>query len=600
MFHSRLLWRLYTGYAAIIVISTLVVGILLSRQLAENTLQEIQDSLSVRSEFLTEIAKDSLLTPSVANSNSLQSTLSELGISAASRLTVVAPDGRVIADSQEQPQAMDNHLQRPEILDATDNGVGTASRYSQTIKQMMMYQAVAVTENQQLIGFVRASVPLTTVDSRLAQLRTIILLSAGIVAIAALILGLYFVKRFTDPLRRMTEAAEAISQGDYDRRITLSQKDELGTLAAAFNRMAKGSAQRMAEIILERNRLSSIFAGMVEGVIDVDQHQRIMHINQVAADLLGLPIDECLQQPIWEQVRTIEIITALEQALNKREIVKVQMRRPSAEDDRVVDIYAAALHNEKNEPIGAVIVLHNISELDHLERIRRDFVANASHELKTPITAIRGLTETILDDTEMPEDTKHDFIEKVHAQSLRLSSLVTDLMTISRLESDHQEKSFHSFDLVEVVKRSVAASKEIVKEKQLDLKLELPATAMMITGENQAISQLVDNLIDNATKYTDIAGTIDISLRQENNKALLTVKDSGIGINPQLQQRIFERFYRIDKARSRELGGTGLGLSIVKNIAEQHGGTVSVESQPGIGSTFCVTLPLETCPDSQQ
>lgn len=593
MFSSRLLWRLYTGYATIILISALVVGIMLSRQLEKNTLEEIQDSLSVRSALLTEIAKDSLLASSAGNNrDSLQSTLTELGISTESRLTVVATDGLVIADSQEQPQAMDNHLQRPEIIDAMDTGAGIASRYSQTIQQMMMYRAVAVRENQQLIGFVRVSVPLTTVDSRLAQLRLIILLSAGIVAIAALILGLYFVKRFTDPLLRMTEAAEAISQGDYNRRIAVTQKDELGTLAAAFNRMAKGSAQRMAEITLERNRLSSIFAGMVEGVIDVDQDQKIVHINQVAADLLELSIKDCIDQPIWEQVRVAEINTALEQALNKREVVKAQMRRPSAEDDQVVDIYAAALHNENQELIGAVIVLHNISELDHLERIRRDFVANASHELKTPITAIRGLTETILDDADMPEATRHDFIEKVHAQSLRLSSLVTDLMTISRLESDHQEKSFHSFDLVELVRRSVTATRQVCEEKQLDLQLDLPNEPLMINGEIQAISQLVDNLIDNATKYTDVAGAISVSLCREDETALLTVKDSGIGISPQLQQRIFERFYRVDKARSRELGGTGLGLSIVKNIAEQHGGSVSVESQPGVGSTFSVSLPL--------
>ena len=598
MFHSRLLWRLYSGYAAIIVISVLVVGILLSRQLEENTLEEIQDSLSVRSALLTEIARDSLLTASTTSNSSFQSTLTKLGNSTASRLTVIAADGRVIADSQEQPQAMDNHLQRPEIIDAMANGTGVASRYSQTLQQMMMYRAVAVSEDQQLTGFVRVSVPLTTVDSRLAQLRSIILLSAGIVAIAAHLLGLYFVRRFTDPLQRMTEAAEAISQGDYDRRINLSQKDEVGTLAAAFNRMAKTSAERMDEIILERNRLSNIFAGMVEGVIDVDQHQKIVHINQVAADLLELSTDDCLDQPIWEQVRVTEIIAALEQTLNKSDIVKAQMRRPTEGDDQVVNIYAAALHNEGEELIGAVIVLHDISELDHLERIKRDFVANASHELKTPITAIRGLTETILDDIEMPEETKHDFIKKVYAQSLRLSSLVTDLMTISRMESDHQEKNFHSFDLVEVAKRSVAASEEITKEKQLDLKLELPAIAMNIKGDYQAISQLVDNLLDNATKYTGMAGTILISIRSENTDVVLTVKDSGIGISPQLQQRIFERFYRVDKARSRELGGTGLGLSIVKNIAEQHGGSVSVESQPGLGSTFCVSLPMQAYADS--
>ncbi|NQV68590.1 MAG: HAMP domain-containing protein [Pseudohongiella sp.] len=594
MFRSKLLWRLYTGYVAIILISTLVVGIQLSRQLAANSLEEIQHSLAVSSELLAAIAKDSLLAPSPdSNSSALQAMLVELGVSTESRLTVIATDGRVIADSRELPQSMDNHRQRPEIIDALETGAGIASRYSQTLQQQMMYRAVAVTNNQQTLGFVRVSLPLATIDNRLAQLRLIVLLSAGIVALAALILGFYFAKRFTDPLLKMTEAAEAISQGDYERRITVDRQDEIGQLAAAFNRMARSSAQRMTEITLDHNRLSNIFAGMVEGVIDVDQQQKIIHINQVAADLLGLSVTNCINQPIWEQVRVTEIINALEQALETREVVKAQMRRSTEEDDLVVDIYAAALQNEKQESIGAVIVLHNISELDHLERIRRDFVANASHELKTPITAIRGLTETILDDADMPENIRHDFIERVHAQSLRLSSLVTDLMTISRLESDHQEKSFHVFDLVELVRRSAVACKAICLEKQLDLALELPNDAIMINGDNQAISQLVDNLVDNATKYTNTKGSIKVSLCRKEGQALLTVKDSGIGISPQLQQRIFERFYRVDKARSRELGGTGLGLSIVNNIAEQHGGTVSVESQLAKGSTFIVALPLE-------
>ena len=593
MFRSKLLWRLYIGYAAILFISTVIVGITLSRQLSENVLEEIQNSLSVRSEMLSEIAKDFLLSQSASNlSNTPQDTVVRLGDATDTRLTVITPEGLVIADSEEQPVAMDNHSQRPEIIDARDSGIGTASRFSQTQQQMLMYRAIPVMESQQLLGFVRVAVPLTAVDQQLAQLQRVILLSATIVAIAALLLGLYFVNRVTGPLRSMTEAAEAISQGDYDRRIEVVDQDEIGSLAAAFNRMARGSSQRMDDITRDRNRLSSIFAGMVEGVIDVDQDQKIVHINQVAAELLNISINRSIGKPIWEEARVTEIITALEQALESQKVVKTRMRRPSKDDDQVVDIYAAALQNKQGDSIGAVIVLHNISELDHLERIRRDFVANASHELKTPITAIRGLTETILDDEKMPEDVRRDFLEKVHAQSIRLSSLVTDLMTISRLESDHQEKSVHAFDLGELVRRSMANCTAICQEKQLQTELSLPDAAMIINGENQAISQLVDNLIDNAIKYTESGGTVSVKLEQENDTAKFTVQDSGIGINPHYQQRIFERFYRVDKARSRELGGTGLGLSIVKNIAEEHGGNVTVASQPGVGSTFTVTLPL--------
>ncbi len=593
MFRSKLLWRLYIGFATILFISTVIVGITLSRQLSENTLKEIQNSLSVRSEMLSEIAKDFLLTRPDSNFSAVtQDTVVRLGRATNTRLTVITPEGWVIADSEEQPAVMDNHSQRPEIIEARDSGIGTASRFSQTQQQMLMYRAIPVMKNQQLLGFVRAAVPLTAVDQQLAQLQRLILLSASIVAIAALLLGLYFVNRVTGPLRSMTEAAEAISKGDYNRRIEVVYQDEIGSLAAAFNRMARGSAQRMDDITRDRNRLSSIFAGMVEGVVDVDEDQKIVHINQVAAELLGLSINGSIGKSLWEEVRVTEIITALEQTLETQKVVNTQMRRPSNEDDQVVNIYAAALQNEQGDSIGAVIVLNNISKLDQLERIRRDFVANASHELKTPITAIRGLTETILDDDKMPADIRQGFMEKVHAQSIRLSSLVTDLMTISRLESDHQEKSVNAFDLGELVRRSMADCTALSQEKQLQTELSLPDSAMIINGDAQAISQLVDNLIDNAIKYTENGGTVSVKLEKENNTAKFTVEDSGIGINPQDQQRIFERFYRVDKARSRELGGTGLGLSIVKNIAEEHDGNVTVASKPGLGSTFTITLPL--------
>lgn len=595
MFRSQLFWRVYTGYVSIILIFTFIVGILVSRQVAENSLQEIHHSLAVRSELLAEIAKQSLRNPL---NTSLQETIVKLGSNTQSRLTVITVSGLVIADSQESPENMDNHLQRPEIIDAASKGFATISRYSQTLQQQMLYRALPVwednqvTENKQIIGFVRVSLPLNIIDKKLSQLRLIVVFGAGVAAVAALLIGFYFSKRFTTPLTKMTEAAEAISKGDYDRRISINQQDEIGKLANAFNRMARSSAQRLEEITAERNRLSMIFSGMVEGVIGVDHNQKIIHINQAAAKLLNLSMTHCINKPIWEEVRIPEINNALEHAIKIQGVFKAQMRQPSVTGELVVDIYAAALSNDEGEPLEAVVVLHNISKLGNLARMRRDFVANASHELKTPITAIRGLTETILDDPEMESETRQRFIEKVHTQSLRLSALVTDLMTLSRLESDESETTFQSFDLADVTRQSVSAALSICQEKQLTLTREIVEEEITVTGDEQTMMQLIDNLVDNAIKYTPLGGDILVKLSKDKEHAQLIVKDSGIGISPRYQQRIFERFYRVDKARSRELGGTGLGLSIVKNITEQHGGTVSIESQPGSGSTFIVTLPL--------
>ncbi len=594
VFLSQLFWRLYTGYVAIVLISTLIVGMLVSRMVTDSATRDIEQSLSVRAELLAELVQISWKLPqTMTQVQSLQATVTRLGLETQSRFTVINDDGAVIADSQQIPTKMDNHNLRPEIIEARANGSSMIVRFSQTLNRQMVYRALQLKQNNQIvIGFVRVSLPLSLVENKLTELRLFVLYGAAIATFIALLLGFYFARKFSEPLSRMTEYAETITQGNYHERISVKRQDELGKLAEALNRMAINASQRMAEITTDRNRLATIFTGMVEGVIGVDQNQKIIHVNQAAVDLLKLSMTDCINRPIQEEVPVKEIILALQQVQQKKGVVNTQMRCSSQEDERIVDIYVAALSQDDKESPGAVIVLHDISELDHLERIRRDFVANASHELKTPITAIRGLTETILDDEAMEAEIRQQFIQKIHAQSLRLSSLVTDLMTISRLESDPARQHFQAFDLKEVVKRSVSGCQSSCTEKKQKMSISLTSDSVFIEGDMQAIRQLIDNLVDNAIKYTPVAGSIKIILNVEESFARLIVEDTGIGISPVFQQRVFERFYRVDKARSRELGGTGLGLSIVKNIAEQHGGSVAVKSQPGAGSTFIVTIPM--------
>jgi len=598
VFSSSLLRRVYSGYVGIILILTLVVGILVSRQVTENGRVEIENSLAVRSELLAQIALQerdqfsNIWQPQYQNLPRFREIINRLGQETDSRLTVIDATGRVIADSQEDPLRMNNHLDRPEIIAAGELGDAMSSRFSETLQQQMMYRAQSVITNGEKAGFVRVSLSLVYIDHKLKQLQVIVLMSALLAAAAALVLGFVLAKRISDPLRNMIDVAEAISQGDYDRRIQVEQKDEIGKLAEAFNRMARSSVKRMAEITTDRNRLAKIFDGMVEGVIYVDEQRRITDINQAAASLLEISAVDCVGKPVAEQVRVPQIIDALAQSIEQRDVVKTQMHRISGPSRLTVDIYAAALQGDDQSSFGAVVVLHDVSELERLARIRRDFIANASHELKTPITAIRGLTETMLDDDEMALDTRQRFIERVHTQSLRLSSLVGDLMTISRLESDQEETHFARFDLTEVVKRSVKTALASCEEKQLHLATDICTEKNVIGGDMQTISQLVDNLIDNAIKYTPTGGNINVQLTREAKHIRLQVKDTGIGINPKYHDRVFERFYRVDKARSRELGGTGLGLSIVKNIAEQHGCTVSLQSKPGEGSTFTVLFPV--------
>jgi len=604
MFRSQLFWRFYAGYAVIILISTLIVGGLISRQVEENNLLEINHSLAISSELLAEVAKPTLVNNSLYLSGAdhlkpLQEKIITLGKKTESRLTAIDGKGLVIADSQELPQKMDNHNFRPEIIDARTNGFSSISRFSETLQQNMVYRAQRVNDGDTILGFVRVSLPLRNIDQKLGILRLNVIYGAAIAAFSALILGFFFVKHFLSPIVRMTEVAESISKGDYSRRIEIEQHDEMGMLARAVNRMALTSSQRMEEITQDRNRLAGILTGMVEGVIYVDENQNIQHINQAALNMLALTKNSCLDKPIWEQVRIVEITTAVEQAINTGHVVKTQLCKESGQlseqsNDTVIDIYVAAILNETGRSIGVVIVLNDVSEIVLLERIRRDFVANASHELKTPITAIRALTETILDDEEMDPAISRRFTEKINAQSLRLSSLVTDLMTISRLESDETAKPLQVLNFRKIVESSLADVTTACQDKNIKLSSKLCDERVQIEADEQAISQLVDNLLDNAVKYTLENGSVSVSMHVnlDQSKVVLEVKDNGIGISAQHQKRIFERFYRVDKARSRDLGGTGLGLSIVKNIAEQHGGNVSIQSRLGEGTSFTIILPI--------
>ncbi|MFT6927601.1 MAG: two-component system phosphate regulon sensor histidine kinase PhoR [Psychromonas sp.] len=593
LFKPSLLRRLFVGYVVLILSLTTIVGLLISRQTTENTLQEIHHSLSIRAQFLAELSKSLRPFSKQTSLPELNQTIVDLGKKTQSRLTIINESGTVLADSQKSPLTMDNHANRPEIIAAHQQRIVPTTRFSKTLGKNMVYLALPIIIEQKVQGFVRVSLPLTIIDKKLMQLRLAIALSAFISALVALILGYYFAKRFSAPLIKITAVAEAISQGDYSKRIITHQKDEIGLLADAFNLMAQSAEQRLNEIETERNRLAIIFAGMVEGVIYVNEDLQIIHMNQAAAQMFNLSNTASIRQPLAKQIQVPEITSAVQAAIAQQGVVKTQLYHDDhTKNAEVIDIYVAALNNDSGESVGAVIVLNDISELAYLERVRRDFVANASHELKTPITVILGLAETLLDYKEMPDSMRTRFMGDIQSQGLRLSSLVTDLMSLSRLDANKNGLVCEAVDLTASVKTALTNARNICREKNIALSCQLPNEKILINGDQQEINQLIDNLISNAIKYTPALGNVNVSLQMSDEQAQIIVKDTGIGICLADQKRIFERFYRVDKARSRDLGGTGLGLSIVKNIVENHDGSIRVNSIEGHGSTFTVLLPL--------
>lgn len=586
MFRSRFLWKLYAGYVVLIFLSTAIVGGLIIRKNDQDSPVETLRTLKARAFMLKELVSHSSVEPA-----ELQERINVLGKETGTRLTVINRDGVVTADSQEQPDKMDNHAGRPEVMAARSHGFGVATRFSNTLGTMMMYYAIPININGPEKGFVRTSVSLVSINERLRHHRNIVAVGVGISAFVALVLGFFMARSFAGPLLSMTAVAESIADGDYSQRLPISGKDEIGKLAQAFNRMAESSQLRMETINTDRNQLLAILAGMIEGVVAVDMGERLVHMNEAAGGILGISPSSSIGKPLWELVRLGDVCETVSGTLRDESEIKKELRITGSPADRIVEIHSSPIRDGEGNLAGAVVVLHDISELKRLETMRRDFIANVSHELKTPITAIRGLVETLIDDRLMEPDKHERFLQKIGNQTMRLSTIVTDLLTISHLESGKSPERT-SFNLRRAVENPAQALAAAGENRGIKMIIDLPNEPVNIIGDEDSLCEVVNNLLDNGLKYSREGDNLTVRLYKKGEAAVIEVEDTGIGIEKRDQQRIFERFYRVDKARSRELGGTGLGLSIVKHIVTSHGGSVCVESVPGQGSTFRVTLPL--------
>ncbi|MEC9351806.1 MAG: ATP-binding protein [Planctomycetota bacterium] len=399
--------------------------------------------------------------------------------------------------------------------------------------------------------------------------------------------------RLRAPLRSLTQAANSLAEGNYDEQVSPHSAQEAAPLVRAFNSMADKLKERIEVLSREENKVRTILAGMVEGVVAVDSYAKILHMNKAACEILNVSVDDPEGWYIYDVIEVEEVGELLRQTLRDGVERVEELKILKDGQEQVLEAHASPLRGRDGELAGGLVVLDDLTQLQRLERVRTDFVANVSNELKTPVTAISGLVETLIESEEMDEETRSRFLGKIQNQSLRLSSLVADLLALSRVEArDEQQLELRRMDLKLTAMDSVRRAMVAAEEKGIQLHSQLPEDAVNVNGDEEALRQVVDNLLDNAIKYTQGGGGVSLSIEVEDDSAILLVKDSGIGIEAEHQERIFERFYRVDKARSREVGGTGLGLSIVKHFTASMGGSVGVESEPGVGTAFRVELPL--------
>ena len=590
----KFFWRLCAGFVGLVLATSLAIGTLVDSRVREDLLASVEQNLTAEAAFLAELAEPVLAGRSpVARLQRQADTLAER---AESRLTVMDADGVVIVDTGQAPAGMDNHLARPEVQQALREGLGRSERFSGTLGVDLLYVAVPVRSEGQLRGVCRASLSLHELGERTARVRNIVLAGAAGAALIGMVLALAYARRVTAPLAQLTAAVEATTRGGFARVDVPLEDDEIGRLGTAFNAMAAELRDRMEIITANHNKVLAILSSMDEGVVAVDREDRVVHMNAVAGALLSLVPEECAGRPIWELTRDIDVSGALAHARETGESTRVEVRvRPGiAAEERVLRLNASPLTDASGDRSGAVVVVDDLTELRRLEEVRRDFVANVSHELKTPLAAIRAMVEMLVDAPDLDPQKQLDFHGRVLRQTDRLSTLVQDLLTLARLEEPRSPRETAQIDLCDSVTRARARFQPQAEKQSIDLIVTQPGEPLRVSADEEDLRQILDNLLDNAIKYTPAGGTVEVRLGTTEGQALIEVIDTGAGIEPRHQDRIFERFYRVDKARSRELGGTGLGLSIVKHLTLSLRGQVGIESAPGRGSRFWVRLPLAT------
>jgi two-component system phosphate regulon sensor histidine kinase PhoR len=593
--------KVAVALAALIVLSAGAVVLLVTPGAVREAREQVDASLRVRALMLRDIARHALASGADAASVArLHEEVQALGEATGTRLTIVdaTEKGKVLADSLGRSTTMDDpHGLRPEIVQARESGeLGTSTRFSHTTDIDMRYLAVPVTDGDRLLGFARASLPLVEVQRRRAAIWRRVGLGAAVAAALGLVIGLLLTRRLTARLSAMADAAKAIAEGREAGPLPVRATDETGTLARAIQQLDEELRRRLDALAHERNELTAVLGSMLEGVVAVDRSERVVHMNAVAAKLLKTSAPECIGQRIWEVTRIQEVCQMLETVLRDNAEHGREIRIADAPRGRILELHASPLRDAARAPAGAVVVLHDVTELRRLEAVRREFIANVSHELKTPLTAIRGLVETLLDDGRMSDETRRRFLEKARNQALRLSALVSDLLVLSRIESEEGAVERRPLDLRSPVRESARRLDPAGEGRDLLFRVSVPDDPVRVLGDEEAVRQIIDNLLSNAFKYTADGGVICLRLFVTNRHAIVEVEDTGIGIEPEHLDRIFERFYRVDKARSRDLGGTGLGLSIVKHLVDALDGQVDVESLAGKGTTFRVSVPLSEPP----
>jgi len=579
---NSLFYRIFGTYIIITLIAMVVVGVYATRQIKDTMMERIEGELTSYAGILSRGFSKS----------EIQDTLKAVSDLSNARITLIDAGGTVIADSEEEASRMDNHLNRPEIQEARIRNTGRAVRFSTTLEIDTLYIAFPIRKMGDIQGYIRLARPLVEIRQSVRDITLLVLQSFLIVGALSLLIAFIFTSRLVSPIQEMERFTRRLQDGEEPGTLIIGSTDETGRLARNINYLVRELKEKIRSADEEKGKLEAVFSSMEDGILVLDTQGRIEGMNTAVQRIFGLNPEEMIGKALMEILRKIPLHQALNQFKEtggplSREIVLENG------DLMVIDVTISAVQGLPPQQEKTMIVLRDITRIKKLERIRADFVANVTHEIKTPLAAILGYIETLREGAIEEKETAGNFLKTIQKHAERLNRLVDDLLVISNAELGEMRFSFESVSLDGVIENVLTAIEPGASKKGIHIESNMPEDLPSIRGDRDRLHQIVLNILDNAVKFTSDGGTISIrGVERDDGMVAVMISDTGIGIPHGEISRLGERFYRVDKTRSRELGGTGLGLSIVKHLMAAHNGRMEIESQVGRGTTVSLIFPV--------